>query len=793
MSLLRIRPPAVLSALVFLAACGGGGGNGGISSTPVPQPTPTPVPTPAPAPTPTPTPPPTNFDTAEFRTSDGPDQHNATAAWQRGATGDGVTIAIVDTGIDPDNPEFAGRIHPNSRDVAGNRGIQQEDDHGTNVALVAAAARNGAGILGIAFDADLLVLRADRVGTCGTDTPEDTSLGCSFLDSEIAEAVDVAIASGARVVNLSLGGDGASQSVLGAIRRASDAGIVVVVAAGNGGQGDVAGTDPNQPTEFASALRAAGGNNVIIVGSVDEAGTISSFSQRAGDDAAWYLGARGERICCVYEDGEIFVGRDSGGSFRLLFAGTSFATPQVAGAVALLAQAFPNLTGQQIVEILLASARDAGSAGTDPIYGRGLLDIAAAFAPSGTTTMAGTATAVRIGSDTAIASAAMGDAFMGGQPMRGVVLDDYERAYEYDFGAGLRGSVPQYRLHAALAGGSRHVAAGSRDMSLAFTIADPGAQPKEGWIGQLRLTQEQAEAARVLAARLALRIDPHTQLGIAMREGASGLAGQLQDTQRPAFLIAGAANGDTGFERVSDMSLALRREIAGFGLTLSAESGEAWLGNWRRGEENLRGRRERFGTRSFAIAADRSFGPLDTVFGLTVMQEEQTVLGGYFDRSLGAAGAETLFVDAGAAMRVFDGWILAGNYRQGYTQARRAGLVAAGSNFASNAWSLDLSRSGLFKPGDSIGFRIAQPLRVTGGGIAFDMPVSYDYVSETASFGRRHLSLAPSGREIVGEVAWRGPVGSGEAGASLYYRRQPGHYVAAPDDMGAALSWRRAF
>ncbi|UVI40597.1 S8 family peptidase [Qipengyuania spongiae] len=735
-----------------------------------------------------------NFRTPEFDRSDGPDQHGAISAWQRGATGNGVTIAVVDTGIDTASPEFAGRIHPNSRDVAGNRGIQQEDDHGTNVALVAAAARNNSGILGMAFDASVLVLRADRVGTCGTDTPEDTSLGCSFLDTDIATAIDVAISSQARVVNLSLGGARASRAMLDAVRRASQAGVVVVVAAGNGGEGDVADTDPNQPTGFASALRAAGGDNVIIVGSVNEGGTISGFSQRAGNEADWYLGARGERVCCVYENGQIFVGQDQDGSFRLLFSGTSFAAPQVAGAVALLAQAFPNLTGQQIVEILLSSARDAGDAGTDTTYGRGILDIASAFAPVGATTMAGGTAVVRVGVDSAVASAAMGDAFAGGQNLRGIVLDKYARAYEYDFGSRLRGAIPQYRLHAVLDSASRHVSAGNGETSLAFTIADPGSRPRDGWINQLRLSPEQAESARVLAARLALRIDPRTQIGLAMREGATGLVGQLQESSRPAFLIAGQANGDTGFERVSAMSLALRREVgAGVGLTLSAESGDAWLGNLHRGAAMARRERERFATRSFAVSADRAFGPLETVLGLTWLQEDRTVLGGYFDDSLGASGADNLFLDAGAAMDVAGEWTFGANVRQGYTRAHRGGLVAAGSNFASNAWSFDLSRRDTLRSGDSFGFRIAQPLRVTGGGINFAMPVSYDYATTSAGFGLRHLSLAPTGREVTGEMAWRGPLWWGEASASLFYRRQPGHYAAAPDDTGVALSWRRGF
>src|SRR5690349_11326618 len=150
---------AACALTLLLAGCGGGGGGGPIST---PPPAPTPVPTPAPVPTPTPTPPPpTNFDTAEYRRSDGPGQHGAITAWQAGQTGVGQTIAIVDTGIDADSPEFAGRILAASRDVAGGgRSIDAQDDHGTNVALVAAAARNGSGVVGIAFDASLLVLRA---------------------------------------------------------------------------------------------------------------------------------------------------------------------------------------------------------------------------------------------------------------------------------------------------------------------------------------------------------------------------------------------------------------------------------------------------------------------------------------------------------------------------------------------------------------------------------------------------------------------------------------------------------
>ena len=637
------------------------------------------------------------------------------------------------------------------------------------------------------------MLRADRVGSCATDTPDDTALGCNFLDDDIATGIDQAVKSGASVVNLSLGGGNPGSRVLAAVARASAAGVVVVVAAGNSGDGSTSGVEPGQPTDFARGIRDAGGDNVIIVGSIGEGFQLSSFSQRAGSEADWYLTARGERICCVYEDGEVFVGQDADGSFRLLFSGTSFATPQVAGAVALLRQAFPNLTGRQIVEILLQSAQDLGTTGVDATYGRGSLDIAAAFAPSGTTTLAGGTTIVRIGETAAVGSAAMGDAFAAPQNLQAVLLDQYRRAYGFNYGTGLRGAVPDFKLHGALQQGHQHLALGTERLSLAFTVDERPFDAQTSMARQLNLTASEAEGARVLAARVLARIAPDVEVGFALREGAQGLTAQLQGSSQPAFLIAHDATGDTGFARSSDAGFALRQQFGSWGLTGSAETGEAWLGNYRDGRDMLGTPRERHATRSFGLSADRSFGPLDTVFGLTWLQEDATMLGSFLSDSFGANGADTLFLDTSTAIDLPSGWQLGASYRHGFTRPRESGLIAASSGFRSNAWSLDLSRGDLFASGDSFGLRLAQPLRVTGGGIDVTLPVSYDYAAQTAGFGTRRLSLSPTGPETVGEVGWRGPFAHGRASASVYYRTDPGHYAAAPDDAGVAVTWRKGF
>ena len=801
----HIRTGVAVSSIALLTACGGGGGGGGVISTPSPTPPPAPTPAPAPAPTPTPTPAPaptpaptpgpapspspspvpTQFNTAEFRRSGGPLEHNAASAWNAGWAGQGVTIAVVDTGIDIDSPEFAGRIHGASRDMLSDtsaRGFNATDDHGTNVAMVAAAARNGTGIVGIAWGAMIMALRSDQVGSCQSDNSsasEDDD--CEFADSTIANAIDHAVANGAKVINLSLGGDPPLQIVRSAVANAVAAGAVVIVAAGNDG-------DAN-PDPFGAGVDAAGGGGVIIVGSVGEDGTISDFSNRAGNQPDHFLAARGDRICCTYENGSLYV---DGEGYVYLFAGTSFAAPQVAGAAALLAQAFPNLTGRQIVDILLRSAFDAGSAGNDPVYGRGIMDIARAFQPIGSTSLAGGTTALALGDSTGVTSSAMGDAAAGAS-LQSVVLDEYSRAFGVDLGGTLGAAHPREPLHGSIGVQRRSVSAGNEAMSIAFTIDARGKAGEPPRIRQLTLGQEDAEAAKVLAGRVAMRLAPDMQVGFAFAQTADGLVAQLQGHRQPAFMIASDAGGDFGLHRTSDASLALRHQAGPWGLTLSADSGDALTASVMRRAAEMRGERDRAGVRDFGLAVDRRFGNLEASLGLTWMQEDETLLGAKFHDAFGLAGADTLFIDARAGWSFAADWRLGGALRQGWTRSRDAGMVGAGSELVSRAWSLDLTRGNVLAREDSFGLRLSQPMRVESGGLNLSLPVDYSYETLTPTYGIRSLSLTPQGRELTGELAWRGTLWNGAASASLFYRKDPGHYAGLPDDRGVAVSWSKAF
>ena len=713
--------------------------------------------------------------------SDGPSFHRVIPAWTAGATGRGVTLAIVDTGIDQTNPEFAGRISAASADVAGNRGITAGDDHGTQIALIAAAARNGSGILGIAFEATIQVLRIDAPGSCATAD------GCKFTDDTIAAGVNRAVDAGARVINLSIGGSSINANLRSAIARAAASGVVVVVAAGNGGDSTDPAVNKNEPDPFASSVANAGNANVIIAGSVDGTGNISAFANKAGSFANVYLNALGEGVCCVYANGQIQITTRNGAQFVTVVSGTSFSTPQIVGAVALVAQAFPNLTGQQIVDLLLRTARDGGAAGTDPIYGRGILDIANAFAPQGAATLAGSTALVPLGDTMVVTSGAMGDAGTKGK-LGAVILDGYSRAYAVNFAGQLRDAAVQPRLTNALAGQSRYLAAGNDKVALGFTI---DGRRGVASIGPLRLGRRDAEQARVLAATLTARLAPGRQIAFGFRQGADGLVAQLQGARSPAFLVAGAPGDDLGFLTSGKSAVAMRQMLGGFGLTVSGETGQALTAPERFVGE-LRLRREDERMQRFGLALDRSWGAVDAALGGSWLREDRTVLGARFHDALGQGGADSAFIDARAGWSLRPDLRLGASWRGGYTMPRGGGAIVGG-RLLSQAFAVDLEKFGVFALGDRLAMRIAQPLRVESGGVRLNLPVDYDYATLSPSFATSTYALTPSGRELIGELAWRGELWGGDAAASVFYRRDPGHFASLPDDKGVAVKWGRGF
>lgn len=767
-----------ISALAMLAACGGS--DGGVTSTPAPTASPTATSSTSASPTPTATAT-SSFQTAEYYRSTGPAQHGAITAWSMGATGAGVTIGIVDSGLDTTTNEFTGRLSSASADVAGSRGISNADsDHGTAVAMVAAAARNNNGVMGIAYGATIAAFRADTPGSCASST------GCSFADTDIATGVNAAITAGAKVINLSLGGSAPGATMIAAIARAAGAGVVVVVSAGNDATAN--------PDAFASAVRAAGNGNVIIAGSVDSNNTISSFSDRAGTEAASYLTALGEGICCQYSNGVIKTTTSGGGTYVTVYSGTSFSAPQIAGAAALLMQYFPNLTAKQAVALLLSTATTKGAGAGDATYGAGVLNIAQAFTAQGKTTLAGSSTSqILLGTTSIATSPAMGDA-AAGTSLSTVVLDSYNRAFAVDLAPTIRHAMIAPRLTGALDTARMATSVGTQALSLAFTV-DGHALPSAltGFARAMRLSPVEADGSRVLAARVVARLAPGSSIAMAFAEGTDGITAQLQGQSRPAFMIAANPLEDVGFMRGGQASMAVRNQLGRWGLTVSAENARSQLSTpWQQGAPSPAWQK-RDAVSRLGLAVDRRLGMVDTVLGASWLQEDHTMLGARLADAFGARGADTLFLDGSATWRPGYGWYLGAAWRQGLTQARGGSLVGAGSSLSSNGWAVDAGMTNAFTWNDSLSLRVSQPLRVSRGGVNLMLPDSYDYATRDASWSARRLNLAPTGREIATELAWRGPMMRGDGTISVFWRKDPGHYAGLPDDMGAALAWKKGF
>ncbi|MCX5591629.1 autotransporter domain-containing protein [Alcaligenes endophyticus] len=390
---------------------------------------------------------PETFITPEFLASHTLLDIRAQYAYAKGYTGKGILIAVVDDGLDIAHPEFAGRVSPYMASFiegvdptyVGRYPGQIGFAHGTHVTGIAAAARDGVGMHGVAYNAEILPLRI---------------LGGRSLDDTESNAFDHAIAHGAKVLNGSYAtrpfpfeflenpvtGEpvpnphykeldfqpllGNVFQVYGLLKRAADADIVLVFGSGNAYQeqgkssvnpvgnamfpainpkntsegwyrlvlnsysDDMDLTNPN--TWVLSELDDPVGLKVdfsdlqgalIAVVAVDRKGEISSYSNRCGKAQLWCIAAPGGDYPTpgyTADEGQIYsTVPDSTYGYKV---GTSMAAPVVSGAAAVLREAFPYMTARQIIELILTSANSTDlDWGNKDIYGWGMLDLGRAI------------------------------------------------------------------------------------------------------------------------------------------------------------------------------------------------------------------------------------------------------------------------------------------------------------------------------------------------------------------------------------------------------------------------------
>jgi len=275
-------------------------------------------------------------------------------AWNTTTGNDSMILAIVDSGVQLNHPDLAGRLVPGHDFVNNDASPDDDFGHGTMVAGIAAAVtNNGQGVAGGAWRGKIMPVKV--LDSQGSATDENIAAGITF-------AVD----HGATVINLSLGGPGASDTLQTAVNYATSHNVVVVAAAGNDGDnGFTAATTPHYP---------AACDGVIAVGATDSSGNHASFSSYG----SWIdVVAPGKGIVATAKP-------TSSNNFSQYGSGdgTSFSSPLVAATVFLMRSVDPNANQATIRQRLMATTDDLGTAGFDSVYGAGMVDAAAAVQSS---------------------------------------------------------------------------------------------------------------------------------------------------------------------------------------------------------------------------------------------------------------------------------------------------------------------------------------------------------------------------------------------------------------------------
>jgi serine protease len=268
------------------------------------------------------------------------DQMRVRSAWSR-STGGGNLIAVLDTGVKANHPDLAGRVVRGRDFVNDDRNAADDNGHGTWVAgIIAANANDGYGIAGISWSDKILPVKImSREGTGST--------------SDLIAGIRWSADQGADIINMSVGGFPYSQIMQDTVNYAFAKGAVLVGAAGNNRR-----EERFYPASF---------DNVISVSATqvnDEFSNWSSYGPDVDVSAPGSSVLTTNCYTCTYAD------HDSWGSHTYI-SGTSFATPNVSGVLALIRARFPDATAQQVVNRLFNTVDDLGYRGWDIRYGRG--------------------------------------------------------------------------------------------------------------------------------------------------------------------------------------------------------------------------------------------------------------------------------------------------------------------------------------------------------------------------------------------------------------------------------------
>ncbi|OUL09479.1 hypothetical protein B0533_04760 [Sedimentibacter sp. SX930] len=308
----------------------------------------------------------------ELGNSWGADHINADAALAAGYSGEGVKVAVLDSGVNFNhfdlNDNFDFSANELGYDFVSDDFFPEDVyGHGTHVAGILAAASNGFGVVGVAPNAQIVALRV--LDDNGEGTASSIIEALQWIQNYNALHPDSPI----RITNNSYGTGSNSSQLEAAFDVLASSGVLHIGSAGNEGSAAGNGNNVNYPAKYAS---------VVAVAALDKNNQRASFSSTGSDVE---IAAPGVAVLSTWKDSTNFAGPQPfsfagyAGEYFIEANGTSMASPHVAGVAALLMASDPSYTAEEVRNKMNETALDLGETGRDKLYGYGLVDASSAL------------------------------------------------------------------------------------------------------------------------------------------------------------------------------------------------------------------------------------------------------------------------------------------------------------------------------------------------------------------------------------------------------------------------------
>lgn len=682
--------------------------------------------------------------------------------------GAGVTVGVVDSGVQVNHPSLKGQVIATYNAFTGGTDVTDQMGHGTHVSgLIAGTSAYGGLTEGVAPGAKLVMAKVFTTGSSSSVT--------------IGKGIDwVVNVKKAPILSLSLGAGAPAMQFN--IQNAVAKGTLITAALGNDGKATA-----SWPAEFAKASWAKG--QIIAVGALDANNKRASFSNYDPTLANWTVFAPGVNIASTYST-------PTAQNSYVYMSGTSMATPIVAGQAALIKSNWNFLPAADIAQVIFQSATHlcsdtatAAVCGTrktaDALYGWGLINVGASLQPIGSLNV-GTKTGTSVAyANTTIAAPKAGLA-SGLKGVNTLAVDKFNRGFV---------------VNLASVSTAATVTTNSTPVSAPSTVSAKGVKFSAEYASATNIQNSMSLGDAGTAATLAkMSYSFANERGTSYGFGTGGSAQEffgLQSTGSAPLSL----NGEGSRFNAPYFNLAESATHAGYGMSFKDGTviRMGVMSQAASSSTTLLDLASPVTARTLAtVELQKSFGEATGVLTVGQLQEVNSVLGMAGTGALAlTTRPNTTFVTLAGSLPVahkttFSAMATLGQ-TAGYDNAGTS-LIDGATASRSAAWSLGLAQKDILRNGDNLGFTMAMPLKTMSGSLQVTTAVAQDQVDGTLQYATQTVNLHPTGSEKDLELAYATPMRfGGKLTALAQVKLQPGHDADAPTQYGLGVRYVRTF